>query len=393
MFLHNFKYAFKTLFKNRMLIFWTFAFPIILGTFFNMAFADIESSEKMDIIDIAVVNNEEFKENEVFKTVIEQLSDEKSDEQLFNTEYVDKKEAENLLNEEKISGYILLDDDGTHVTVATNGIKETIIKYTVDEIMQTTKIIEDSVESEVKNQMELGVLMPAYEKIYEDAVALSQSGEVNIRNVSRSNLSYTMIEFYTLIAMACLYGGIIGMTAMNQNLPNMTATGRRVGVSPTSKSKLVLSSVLAGYVTQVIGIAILFLYTIVALDVDYGDNLFLIVLLALVGCLAGLSMGIAIGTLIKSGENTKLGITIAVTMVGCFLSGMMGITMKYIVDKYLPIVNKINPAAMITDGFYSLYYYDTLDRYFFDVISLLIFSFIMIGVSFISLRRQAYDSI
>lgn len=393
MFLHNFKYAFKTLFKNRMLIFWTFAFPIILGTFFNMAFADIESSEKMDIIDIAVVNNEEFKENEVFKTVIEQLSDEKSDEQLFNTEYVDKKEAENLLNEEKISGYILLDDEGTHVTVATNGIKETIIKYTVDEIMQTTKIIEESVESEVKNQMESGVLMPDYEKIYEDAVALSQSGEVNIKNVSRSNLSYTMIEFYTLIAMACLYGGIIGMTAMNQNLPNMTATGRRVGVSPTSKSKLVLSSVLAGYVTQVIGIAILFLYTIFALNVDYGDNLFLIIVLALVGCLAGLSMGIAIGTLIKSGENTKLGITIAVTMVGCFLSGMMGITMKYIVDKNLPIVNKINPAAMITDGFYSLYYYDTLDRYFFNVISLLVFSFIMIGASFISLRRQAYDSI
>ena len=36
MLLHNFKYSFKTLFKNKMLIFWTFAFPIILGTFFNI---------------------------------------------------------------------------------------------------------------------------------------------------------------------------------------------------------------------------------------------------------------------------------------------------------------------------------------------------------------------
>ena len=55
MFIHNFKYAFKILFRNRMLIFWTFAFPIILGTLFNMAFSNIENSEKLNIIDIAIV--------------------------------------------------------------------------------------------------------------------------------------------------------------------------------------------------------------------------------------------------------------------------------------------------------------------------------------------------
>lgn len=63
MFVHNFKYALKTLFRNRMLIFWTFAFPIILGAFFNMAFSDIENSEQLDIIDVAVVENEDFNNN------------------------------------------------------------------------------------------------------------------------------------------------------------------------------------------------------------------------------------------------------------------------------------------------------------------------------------------
>ncbi len=67
--------------------------------------------------------------------------------------------------------------------------------------------------------------------------------------------------------------------------------------------------------------------------------------------------------------------------------------MKYIIDKNVPIINKINPASMITDGFYSLYYYDTLDRYYFNVVSLLIFAFIMIIASYFSLRRQKYDSI
>lgn len=67
--------------------------------------------------------------------------------------------------------------------------------------------------------------------------------------------------------------------------------------------------------------------------------------------------------------------------------------MKYIIDKNIPIINKINPASMITDGFYSLYYYDTLDRYFFNIVSLLIFASIAIVISYISLRRQKYDSI
>ena len=68
-------------------------------------------------------------------------------------------------------------------------------------------------------------------------------------------------------------------------------------------------------------------------------------------------------------------------------------TAKYIIDKNVPIINKINPTSMITDGFYSLYYYDTLDRFYFNVASLLIFALVMIGLSMFSLRRQKYDSI
>ena len=47
MFTHNFIYSLKVLLKNKMLIFWTFAFPILLGIFFNMAFSDIEKNEKL----------------------------------------------------------------------------------------------------------------------------------------------------------------------------------------------------------------------------------------------------------------------------------------------------------------------------------------------------------
>ena len=391
MFIHNFKYALKTLYKNKMLLFWTYAFPIILGTFFNMAFSNIENSEKLDIIKIAIIENEDFKNNEIWKETFATLSDTENEDRLFDTKYTTEEEAKQLLQDGEITGYMKLEEDTPKVTFQSSGINETILKQVTEEITQTTEIVSNLAETEIKKEMTAGNYHVDYEKIYKDVLEMVQNQEVKIENVSRNHLSYTMIEFYTLIAMTCLYGGILGMVAINQNLANMSHNGKRVSVAPITKGKVVISSVLASYVVQLIGLALLFAYTVFVLKVDYGTNLPLIILLGAVGSLAGLSMGVAIGALLKTNETVKTGIVISVTMLGCFLSGMMGITMKYIVDKNLPIVNQMNPASMITDGFYALYYYDTFDRYFFNIASLLAFAIIMIALSYASLRKQKFE--
>ena len=393
MFIHNFKYAFKTLFKNRMLIFWTFAFPIILGTLFNMAFSNIENSEKLDIINIAIINNDDFENNEAFKTSFEELSDENNEDRLFNTQYTTEEKAKELLDNGEIVGYMKLKEDKPILTFSTSGINETIFKYVTEEIEQTSDIIKNLSETETQKQITSGNYNINYEEIYNKVIELAKEDKVKLKNISNSNLSYTMIEFYTLIAMTCLYGGMLSMVSINQTLANMSNKGKRIAVSPTKKGAIILSSLLASYIAQLIGLAILFVYTLFVLKVDYGDNTSLIILLAMIGSFAGLTLGTFVGTLFKTNENAKTGILIALTMFWCYLSGMMGITMKYVVDKNVPIINKINPASMITDGLYSLYYYDTFDRYWFNIISLLIFAFVLMLISFFSLRRQKYDSI
>ena len=394
MFYHNFKYAFKTLFRDKMLIFWTFAFPIILGTFFNMAFSNIENSEKLDIISIAIVEKEK---NEIMKRSFDTLSDEKNEDRLFQTQYVTEEKAKELLENDEITGYLVLLKEEPKVVIKSNGINETILKYVTEEIMQNTEMISDIVEKRVQESMQgypEGIYnMPNMENIYEDVMKILEDNQVEFKNISNSNLSYTMIEFYTLIAMTCLYCGVLGMVAVNHNLANMGNIGKRTSITPTSKGRIIFSSLMASYLTQLIGLAILFAYTILVLKVDYGTNLPMIILLSLTGSLAGLSLGIAVATLIKANENAKIGILIAVTMLGCFLSGMMGITMKYMIDKNVPIVNLVNPASMITDGFYALYYYDTLDRYFLNIVSLLIFSGVMIILSINGLRKQKYEAL
>ena len=358
-----------------------------------MAFSNIENSEKLSIINIAVVNDESFKESKILKEAWEKLSDEQNIDRLFNTKYVEENEAKELLNHDKVEGYLIIKENKPQIVVKQSGINETILKYVTEEITQTSKIVDDIAKKEIENEIMTGNINVNYEEIYKDVLEMTQNQEAKLKNISNSNLSYTMIEFYTLIAMACLYGGILAMASINQNLANMSSKGKRVAISPVSKLKVILSSVLASYVTALIGLAILFVYTIFILKVNYGDNLTFIILLGVIGSLAGISMGLTIGTCLRANENTKTGILIAITMLGCFLSGMMGITMKYVVDKNVPIINKLNPASMITDGFYSLYYYNTLDRYWFNIVSLFIFSGIMILISYISLRRQKYDSI
>lgn len=393
MFFHNFKYSLKTLLRNKGLIFWTFAFPIILGTLFNLAFSDIENKETLDIIDIAIVNNEEFKTDTYFTESFKVLSKKKDPNQLFDTKYTDLSTAKTLLKENKITGYLLFENNDVKITVNDKGYHETILRFVVDELSSQKEMLETLTTKEITDSYKSGNQNVNYEKIYQDTLNLINSTIPKLNNISNSNLSYTMIEYYTLLAMACLYGALIAMFVTNKKIANMSSAGKRTSISPAHKKTLLLGSFLASYLVQLLGILILYLYTILVIKVDYGNNTFLVFLLLMAGSLAGLTLGVAISTILKSNENTKTGILISLTMLASFLSGMMGITMKYIIDTNIPILNKINPAAMITDGFYSLYYYSTLDRFYFNIISLLIFSVIMLFISYQGLRRDKYDSI
>lgn len=374
MFYHNFKCSLKILLKNKGLVFWTFVFPIILGIFFNMAFSDIDKKEKFNSIDIAVVSSEDFNNNVIFKQSIEFLSDEKTDNKMFNTVYTSKKKATYLLENNKIDGYLTFFGDNVNITIKKNGVNQTILKYIIEDINSNKKIL-----AEASNISE--------------TLSLIKNNSVKLNNIANKNLGFSMIEYYTLIAMACLYGSMLSMYVLNYSQANISSVGKRVSISSSKKTSLLLSGFFASYVVQLIGIFLLLFVTLFLFKVDYGNNLIYVFILSLFGSLAGLALGIAISSINNISEVTKNGILISIIMFCCFLSGMMGVSMKYIIDKNIPFLNKINPANMITDGFYSLYYYDNLNRFYFNLLSLFIFSIIMILISLRNLRRQEYDSI
>lgn len=208
MFLHNLKYNIKILFKNKVLIFWTFAFPIILGIFFYMAFSNIEKDEMLQVFDIAIVDDEEYQKQEIYKKTFEELSNDNNKDKLFNIKYTTKEDAENLLENGDIEGYIFFKNNQENITIKENGINQTILKYISSEIEQNTKIINDLTAKELANGNSNDIT-----QIVNQIVSKINNEKVNLVNISNSNLSYMQIEYYTLIAMACMYGGMLGLTA------------------------------------------------------------------------------------------------------------------------------------------------------------------------------------
>ena len=139
-----------------MLVFWTFAFPIIMAIFFNLAFSNIANTEKFDVIDIAIVKNDDFENNEAYKMVFKELGDESSENHMFNIKYVNEEEANDLLKSDKIVGYMKIEGDNPKVTFIKNGTNQTIFKYVVEEIAQKSNMINNIVEKEMTDAMMAG---------------------------------------------------------------------------------------------------------------------------------------------------------------------------------------------------------------------------------------------
>src|SRR5690554_110844 len=108
MFGHIFNYRLKKLLRTREMLFWTLAFPIILSIFFNLAFQNLDSSEGFDPIPTAVVADASYDNHLFLKEVLSEVSE--GEEPLLELTETSLEDAERLLEEGAISGYITAEE-------------------------------------------------------------------------------------------------------------------------------------------------------------------------------------------------------------------------------------------------------------------------------------------
>lgn len=384
MFLHNYIYRLKCIVRDKQMIFWTFLFPILLATLFNMAFSNLSSAEKFSRIKIAVVNNDEYKKSTDFIKAIESVSKpDKSDgkDNLFDIKYTSQEDADKLLEDSKIDGYIYF-DNGVKLVVKKSGVNQTIIKGFLDDFKQTS-----STMITIINKNPVAIQNGLLDSISNREDFLKEA------SISKSAPDTVVNYFYTLIAMACLYGSFWGLKEVVAIQANLSPQGARVNMAPTHKLKVFMASIFAATTIQLAEIFILLAYLILILKVSFGSQLGYIALTCVIGTITGVTFGTCIASVIKKGEGVKVGILIGFTMMMSFLSGMMYDKMKYIISTNVPILGYLNPANLITDSFYSLYYYNTHSKFFVDIILLCGFTAVFSITTYFVLRRQKYASL
>jgi len=136
-----------------------------------------------------------------------------------------------------------------------------------------------------------------------------------------------------------------------------------------------------------------YLYLRYIMNINFGSRQGYIILASVIAGITGIAVGAMIGAVLKSGANTKLGICLAVSMLGSYLAGMMDNTMKYRVMQNAPAVEYINPVGILTDAYLKLFYYKDLSYFWWDIVNLLVIMAVCMTVTIFVLRRQRYDNI
>lgn len=378
MFKHIFTTRLKCLLRDGQLVFWSIVFPLILATFFNLAFSNLNSQEIFNAIDIAVVDNNTYRQDESFRNVLTEMS--QGEGRLFNITLTTEEGAQKLLEDGEITGFVTAGLP-PGLTVRDSGINQNIIKIFLDSYSQTRSSVNTIAAQDPS-------AVPAL--LEEVGNRMDYTKEVSASGAKPNNvLNY----FYALIAMACMYGGFFGNREIIDIQADLNPLAARVNVSPVHKLKAFVYSISAALLIHFVSMLVLLAYLRFVLRIDFGERTGFVLLTTIVGSIVGVSFGAFISAVVKADEGIKTSILIGVSMVGSFLAGMMFVDMKYLINQRVPILAYINPVALISDAFYALYYYDGYDRYILNMTILIAFIGVLWIGTYLILRRRKYASL
>lgn len=378
----NFKYALLRLMRNKANLFWILVFPIVLGCFFKIAFSNITASESFHTIPVAVVEGDNA-DATAFHTMIEQLSGDSEDAMLSAT-FCDDKKARTLLEKGKVDG-IFYTTDTVELAVNSDLSDASINQSILQSLLTQYYLNRDLI-------VQILTTNPGNIESLVDSIGQSVDTRKEV-SLTRNNIDTYDQYFYNLIAMACLYTAMGGINLAINNSANLSSLAARKTIAPAKRAALIGTELLAIILFESLLNMVSFLFIVTVLGIHMTTHLGLALLTILISTTFSITFGMFLGCVGPKSEGGKTGLMFAVVMPLCFLSGLMMGTMRMVVEKYAPFVNRINPAALISDSFYALNNYDTLIRYTGNILSLLLMTALFLIISILVTRRNTYASL
>ncbi len=390
--LHLIKYRFFSVLREKTTMFWGFVFPLILCTLFYVTFGDIDNT--LDCINTAAVVRNDTTEAKAFEVFLKAVED--SGEDLFAVEWMEEKEAKEKLEDGKISGVFYVDTE-PELFVAGSGMEESVLQAVLESYMGRCQVIQDVLREKPEE------LFGLFGKADTDAIYSEISDKISSQAIQEEYVTETslggkktdgMIQyFFSLIGMTCMFGCFLGFDSVMTLQANISPVGARRCVGSISKFRLLMIDFILICIVNYVETIVLFVYMTKVLKLDMGNEWGKNLLIAFLGCLVGVAMGILVGSIGKWKEGTKIAVMLSVSLGSSFLSGLMVSGIKGLIEEKCPIINRINPASLISDAFYSVAIYQDGSRYVRDVVTMAVLAVIFLAGSFLMVRRVRYDSI
>ena len=379
--IHLLKYQFLQTVRSRSVMFWALAFPLILGTLFYISFGNSglagTGETDWEPVPVAVITVDDTSANAAsFQTFLNGMDQDMLNIRSYDTERAAKK----ALKKENIAGIYYVKDEPS-LTLASNGINQSILSSLLESYEKNSAMIHD-------------IALHHPEKL---SAALNSLNDyqtlVKEKSLGGQTLDPTLTYFLALIAYACLSGVYLSIHSTIQLQANLSALGERRSITPTHKLSLILIDLLVLESIHFVDILILELYITKVLHISLGHDISKLLLVTFMGSLIGICLGILIGCAGKLSYGAKSGIGVLVTLFPSFLAGLMFGGMKNVIEQHCPLINRINPASVLSDAFYCISVYDDAVRYRRCILILVFMCLLCIGLSFFMIRRERYDSI
>lgn len=370
-------YRLRVLLRNRSLLFWTFAFPVVLGLLFNLAFGNLDEMMSLETSKVGIVSTDETK-SEQFKTVLKEIKDD-DDEVVFKSKELSKKEAQAQLSDDEIAGYFEIDAETIELFVSKSGTQQTVLKELLNQYLQNTDKIETlmatgTVQPQMLNQV------------------LEQKSYVKDGN-GTGNFNLKSFYFFTLVGMTVMYGFMWGLRNANDQQANQSPEGMRLCLIPRNKLLVSFANMLASFVLFFVQTTLILMFYRFVYQVEFGDHWNYILLVCALGAFTAISFGTLIGNaLSKLAFQQKISIGISISMIMSFLAGMMGSqSIKYWIDVHVPLLGRINIVNLISESLYQLFYYQSLDPFYMNLLWLAGFGILFILLNYSFERKVQYD--
>ena len=214
-----------------------------------------------------------------------------------------------------------------------------------------------------------------------------------ISNTDKKMNEIFVINIFTTISMLCVYASQWGVRSGYYMQADKNKLAIRTNSSPIKKSTLVLLDVGVVYFIFLIEFALHLAFLKYGLNISLGTQPLILVLTGLIGGLLSASFGYMICVSINKSEGILSFLVSGLGVLLSFLSGMMSVDVKYAIDTNFPIINKLNPAALITDNFYNSFAGKDLMASYTNLGIMLVMTLIFGYIAFRKLRTATYDSV